>query len=155
MKRFLFLFLFLAVTLSFSASATNGSNTVTGYGCNLGSRVYTQKIGTSTFWGDQFDVYNSNGTNYPIDWNNTSQCNYINANNIVDQKRTCWVNSYVNPTNNNSGVSYGTIVYYSATTCSTNPPVGLPLEDYIPLFMIAIGGMGAFVIANKKMNIVA
>lgn len=133
-------------------SAHYSSGTVTGVGCNLGNKVYTQKIGTSNFWGTQYDVYNANGANYAIDWNNSSQCNYINSNNIVDQGKACWVSSYVNPTNNNSGVSYGSLVYYSVQTCSVNPPVGLPLDDYIWVLLAISAGFGAYMITKRQLH---
>ncbi|MGF1924265.1 MAG: hypothetical protein ACQUHE_08795, partial [Bacteroidia bacterium] len=122
--------LFISLSISQTAFAHYGSdgysNIVKGIGCNLGSRVYTQKMGTSTFWGTQYDVYNYSGTNYPINWNNTSECNSINSNDINDKQKACWVNNYVNPTNNNNGASYGTLVYYEVEVCSSNPPVGIP-----------------------------
>jgi hypothetical protein len=130
---------------------SGSSNTVSGYGCNLGNRVYTNKIGTSTFYGTQFDVYNYSGTNYAIDWNNSSQCNYINANDIDDQNKPCWVNNYVNPTNNNSGVNYGTLVYYSTQTCSVNPPVGLPLDDYIWIVLLSVACLGVYFIYKRDL----
>ncbi|MES2652331.1 MAG: hypothetical protein V4663_11360 [Bacteroidota bacterium] len=151
LKYILVLFVYLTISKNALAHYGSGgsSNTVSGYGCNLGNRVYTNKIGTSNFYGTSYDVYNYSGTNYPINWNNTSECNNINANDIDDKKRACWVNTYVNPTNNNSGVSYGTLVYYTLETCSVNPPVGLPLDDYIWVFVVVIGGIGAYFITRK------
>jgi hypothetical protein len=136
---------FLVIGIQQSVKATGGT-TISGYGCSLGNQVYVNKIGTSNFWGTQYDVYNSNGTSYPIDWNNTSQCNSINTNSVVSQNKACWVNSYVNPTNNNSGVSNGTLVYYTTRSC-----VPLPLDDYIWLFIILIGTVGAYFIYKKQL----
>ena len=141
----------LLLTVQQYVNATSGPNTVSGYGCNLGNRIYTNKIGTSNFYGTSFDVYNSNGTNYAINWNNTSICNNINANAIVDQRKACWVNSYVNPTNNNSGISNGTLFYYSVETCTVNPPVRVPLDDYVWVFITLTGCLGAYVIHKKQL----
>ncbi len=131
--------------------AATFANSVSGIGCNLGNRVYTNKIGTSTFYGTPYDVYSSNGTSYVINWNNTSTCDNINAMNIVDKNQACWVSSYVNPTNNNSGVSYGTLVNYSLETCTTDPPVGMPLDDYNWVILAAISGLGIYFLTKKQL----
>ncbi len=136
--------LIILITIYFKASA-NGSSS--GYGCNLGNVIYTQKMGTSKFYGNDYDVYNSNGTRYAIDWNNTSTPNQINSDSIVDQRETCWVNSYVNPKNNNTGVSWGTLVQYTVNNNQTN----VPLDDYVGLILILVAGTGAFALYKKQL----
>ncbi len=140
LKNIFLLFLFIC-----SAQNTFAHYGTSGYGCNLGNVVYTQKIGTTKFYGTYYDVYKSNGTNYPIDWNNSSTPLQINSNNIQDQNKACWVNSYVNPQNNNSGVSYGSLVYYTVNPNQTE----VPLDDYVGLIIILIGGVGAFALYKK------
>ena len=109
-----------------------------GYGCNLGNNIYIQKLGSTSFYGTNYDVYNSNGTNYAIDLNNSSQPNKINSDDIKDLGEDCWVNSYVNKKNNNKGVRYGSLVYYTK-----NNSQQVPLDDYIGFFVVIIGGLGA------------
>lgn len=142
MKYFKYILFFFLIGNTENALATYGTS---GYGCNLGNVVYTQKIGTTKFYGTDYDVYKSNGTSYPIDWNNASTPYQINSNNIVSQNEACWVNSYVNPKNNNSGVSYGTLVYYTVN------PTNVPLDDYVGFIVLIIGAFGAFAIYHKHL----
>lgn len=131
----------ILIVISYSSSAA----TVSGVGCNLGNRIYTVKIGTTIFWGDTYDVYSSNGTAYNINWNNTSQCDQINSNQVSNKNTKCWVNSYVNPPNNNTGVSTGNLANYTLQTCQVN----LPLDDYIWVVLIMIGTMGTYYISKR------
>ncbi|MEJ5995977.1 hypothetical protein WG904_16235 [Pedobacter sp. Du54] len=142
--KFLKYILFILVTGSAEASFAHYGTS--GYGCNLGNVVYGQKIGTTKFYGTSYDVYSSNGAHYSIDWNNASTPYQINSYNIHDQGETCWVNSYVNPKNNNSGVSYGSLVYYTV-----NPQVNVPLDDYVGLILILTSGLGAIIIYKKQL----
>lgn len=151
MKFFNYILLIALFATSYQCAKASSTNTVSGIGCNLGNRIYTQKIGTSNFYGASYDVYNANGTNYAIDWNNKSTCDNINASDIYDKKTACWVSSCVNPTNNNSGVSYGTLVNYSLETCSANPPVGLPLDDYNLFIIFAVSALGIYFITKKRL----
>ena len=115
-----------------------------GYGCNLGNIIYVDKLGTTKFYGTNYDVYNSKGMNYIIDWNNKSQPNQINSEDIEDLKEDCWVNSYVNKKNDNKGVSYGSLVRYTRRNCHQ-----APLDDYIGVFVVIIGGLGAYTLHKK------
>ncbi len=144
MKLFKYILFFLIVGLNENTFAHYGTS---GYGCNLGNVIYTQKIGTSKFYGTDYDVYKSNGTSYPIDWNNASTPNQINSNKVFSQNESCWVNSYVNPKNNNTGVSYGTLVHYTVNPNQTN----VPLDDYVGLILILIAGTGAFALYKKQL----
>ncbi len=134
--------LFIFFSLTQTTNAHYGNST---YGCNLGNVIYTQKLGTTRFHGTDFDVYNANGPSYPIDWNNASTPNQVNSNNVHDQGVQCWVNSYVNPKNDQTGAAYGSLVQY---TVNVN---NLPLDDYIWVFMVIIGAFGAYTITKKEL----
>jgi hypothetical protein len=140
------LFVLMLLTLVSNVSFAHGSSTAYGYGCRLADAVYTQYLGSSNFWGITFKVYNRNGQAYNVDYSPGEQCNYIESNDIIDQGGQCWVNTYVNPTNNQTGVSYGTYVYYSVDVCN----VSLPLDDYVWVMLLAVGGVGAYVISKKR-----
>lgn len=133
----------ILIAISYSSNAA----TVSGTGCNLGNRIYTVKIGTANFWGTPIDVYSSTATAYDINWNNNSQCNKINANQVSNNtSKTCWVNPYVPPANNNSGVSSGNLAGYTLQTC---PQTNLPLDDYIWVVLVIVGSIGAYYISKR------
>ncbi|MFA6277710.1 MAG: hypothetical protein WC622_13225 [Pedobacter sp.] len=140
------LFVLMLFTLLSNPSFAHGTSTVSGYGCRVGDAVFTQYLGTTHFWGTTYKVYNSNGQSYNVDYSPGEQCNYIESNDIYDQGKQCWVNSYVNPTNNQTGASYGTYVYYSLDICNVN----LPIDDYVWVLLLAVGGVGAYVISKKR-----
>ncbi|MFD0941779.1 hypothetical protein [Pedobacter boryungensis] len=135
------------LTLFTLLSNTSFATTVSGYGCRIGDVVFTQYLGSTYFWGTTYKVYNRNGQVYSVDYSPGQQCNYIESNNIYDQGRQCWVNTYVNPMNNQDGASYGTYVYYSVDICNVN----LPLDDYVWIMVLVAGGVGAYVISKKRM----
>lgn len=136
----LFVFFFLCFG-SIKVSATG----VSGVGCNLGNRIYINKLGTTNFWGTSFDVYDSNGTSYPIDWNNTSQCNSVNTSAASSTGQACWVNSYVNPPNNNSGSSHGTKFTYATTVCN------VPFDTDTWVLIVLSGGFGGYFILRREL----
>lgn len=147
--RFLrLLFVLTLFILLSNASFAHGSSTVSGYGCRIGNVVYTQYLGSTNFWGTTYKVYNSNGQVYNIDYNPGEQCNWIESNDIYDQGSQCWANNYVNPTNNQNGAGYGTYVHYSVDLCN----VSLPFDDYVWVMLLAVGGMGAYVISKRKIT---
>ncbi|MBB2144313.1 hypothetical protein GM921_02340 [Pedobacter sp. LMG 31464] len=147
--RFLrLLFVLTLFTLLNTVSFAHGSSSVSDYGCRIGDAVYTQYLGSTNFWGTTYKVYNRNGQVYAIDYSPGEQCNYIESNDIYDQGSQCWVNNYVNPTNNQSGASYGTYVHYTVDLCN----VSLPLDDYVWVLLLLVGGVGAYVISTRRIT---
>ncbi|MFI5452583.1 hypothetical protein ACHMWN_10535 [Pedobacter sp. UC225_61] len=138
------LFILTLLTLFGNTSFAHGTSTISGYGCRVGDVVYTQYMGNTSFYGTTYKVYNRNGQYYNIDYSPGEQCNYIESNDLIDQGGQCWVNTYVNPSNNQSGVSYGSNVRYTLDVCN------VPLDDYVWVILLAFGGMGAYVIAKKR-----
>jgi len=129
------------------AFATNDS----GVGCNLGNRIYTRKIGTTNFWGTKFDVYDSNGAAYPINWNRQIvSCDNVEDYNVKSQAKSCWVNSTVPKENTNGGSGNGDIVSY--TKCIGKPNANLPLDDYIWVLLVAVAAFGSTYIIRSKFN---
>lgn len=133
----------LFVSLGKAASAT----TISGTGCMIyGNTVFVDKMGTASFGSNNIDVYNSNGTRYIIDYNNSGQCDQIPGNSVRDQNKSCWVGSRVNGPNDQSGVIWGNTYTYTVNTCT---PMNLPLDDYTWVILLAVGGIGAFYISKK------
>lgn len=119
---------------------------ITDIGCDRGSAMYTQKIGTTNFWGTLYDVYYS-GKSYPIDPNNTSACNSINKNTVITGKTvngqsTCWVASSVPPTNSSSGVTWGTFSQYTLKDCTQN----VPLDTNTWVLLLGTALLGSYAI---------
>lgn len=124
----------------FFLPGTGHAGFITKTGCGLGSGIYLDKLGTTNFWGTSMDVYNKNGTYYAYDWSNTSQCNSVNENSRVDSGVQCWVNTYVNPNNNNTGVQWGTIVTVSVNICD------VPLDTHTWILLLVSSGAGYLVL---------
>lgn len=118
-----------------------------GNGCRIGDVVWTDYLGSTSFYGTDYSTYNRNGQLYNIDYNPGTQCDYIEVSKIQSQNKQCWVNSAVNPKNDQTGASYGTLVSYTVNTCKA--PTGLPLDDFVWVIILVAGGLGAFVISKK------
>jgi hypothetical protein len=137
----------LTFVILFSANNSRAA-IVSGVGCNLGNTIYTFKLGTTNWFGTNIDVYSTTTKVYNINWDNTSQCDQINANQVGKNGNECWINSYVNPTNNNSNIGHGSLATYTVNTC---PQVNLPLDNYTWVLIVIIGGFGAYGITRKEL----
>ncbi|MCY1520151.1 hypothetical protein D9M68_549220 [compost metagenome] len=124
-------------------SAGGYASTITKTGCGLGSAVYMDKLGTSNFWGTPMEVYNQNGTSYSYDWSNSSQCNSVNENSRVNAGGQCWVNTYLNPNDNSSGVQWGTKMTVTINICE------VPFDSKTWVLIVISGGFGYFILRNR------
>ena len=163
MKRLIF---FLSVVISFfysiNVSATEG--------CLVGNNFYTSYLGlirlsnNPEVTGDK-KVLNANGTQYSINYSGTEICFTVAANKYSNGSpdRTgdlCFVmstgtyNSY--PASGTPGVKV-TNTYPSSNgslqdftiSCMVTP---LPLDDYLPIYVLLIGGVGAIIIRKNLFN---
>lgn len=142
-----FLKYIVAVIFLVSFGKTSSATVISSYGCRTGDVVYANKMGTTNWYGADYDVYDRNGTKYSVNYNPGEQCDQVEVESISNQGSACWVNSYVNPNNNNTGVGgYGTFVHYTVNTCT---PMNLPLDDYTWAILLVVGGLGAFYISKK------
>jgi hypothetical protein len=115
-------------------------------GCRSGDVIYAQKLGTTKFYGTNYDVYNSNGLNYLIDYNNSSQAGKVNINNVISTGSQCWINTYLNPKNNQDNAIWGTKVTYTV-----NPPQNLPLDDYSWLLIAGTAAIAGYYLSRKAL----
>ncbi|RYF23670.1 MAG: hypothetical protein EOO42_06790 [Flavobacteriales bacterium] len=138
------------------ASTVAHAGTVTRYGCDVGTRIYIQKIGETTFWGTRHEVY-STGTSptYSVriynneDGKNITPCNEVAAGNYNIGGNACWVNSSVPPDNNNNSVTHqgGNRVSITYQECSVTQ---VPLDDHLWLIILGVGGISAYYLARNK-----
>ncbi|MES2418780.1 MAG: hypothetical protein V4541_11375 [Bacteroidota bacterium] len=117
-------------------------------GCRLGDIIYSQKLGTTKFYGTNYDVYKINGQNYTVDYDNQSIFGGVNVNNVSQPGNQCWINSYLNPKNNQDNALWGNLV-----TFTVNPPQNLPLDDYTWLFLLPVGGLGVYYLSRKTLAV--
>ncbi|TKC01160.1 hypothetical protein [Pedobacter cryotolerans] len=140
----------------------------TGYGCLFNSRIYQQYLGeASPYGGAKMRYYKSNGTYVDINYNNYNsskpnyygyECNKVNSfpasqvgpeqKEFVSQGKSCIISTSRGGEIN----GHGDYVYYSynnPTYCSTSKPVNVPLDSYIWLLILGVGGIGAFLISKK------
>jgi hypothetical protein len=144
----------LAFLLLFNHTATKAQS-VTVQGCNSGSYIYLQHIGSTNFYGTIYEVY-YNGTNQGERikiYNNedgleTTKCDEISPSSIVPTGgNQCWIASSVPATNTSTGVTWATKVNATYVPCPIN---NVPIDDFIPFILVSTAFIGIFCLRRRE-----
>ncbi|KLT66613.1 hypothetical protein [Pedobacter sp. BMA] len=135
---------------------TNSTKAATIVGCLLDGGpgvIYTSPIGQTKFHGNgTYKVYNRNGAvKYKV-YNPVANCDEYSPSEIRSHSEAgyagCWVNTYVNATDNQDGAAYGSWVEVDErASCVAT----LPIDDYVPFLLIPIGLL-IFIYMREKNN---
>lgn len=175
MRYFIFVFLLLSVPF-YSKGQTGGQ------GCRIGNNIYTDYLGYAKHPNDQSKwmyYFDSNGRNYPINYNNSERykCNYVNsyvAGSYYDSNIPPYGANVTIPPQNEFTIyspqdcviaqrlggalvaDGGDRVNYSVnnpTYCdSSSTKTNLPLDSYSIVFVLVGGSVGFFAINKKKIT---
>ncbi len=112
------------------------------YGCNTGNLIYPNARGTNDANGDP-RYYNTN----PITirwWDQDPNCG-IRSNKIYTRTSgddNCAVD----------GTNTGVVYYYNP---NDNNCIPLPLDDYVWVMILAMGGIGYYILRKKRLSLVS
>ncbi|TKB98246.1 hypothetical protein [Pedobacter cryotolerans] len=149
----------LAFLLLFNHTVTKAQS-VTVQGCNSGSYIYLQHIGSTNFYGNVYEVY-FNGTNQGERikiYNNddglaTTKCDEISPGSIVPTGgNQCWIAISVPATNTSTGATWATKVNATYVPCPIN---NVPIDDFIPVILVTTVLFGLLCLRKSENRLLA
>lgn len=148
--KFFKIFLLLFLSYNFNALADVGCAINPSGGSDGGNFIYTTYLGKVTitvndYYKPQFENY-AGPVSLVNNWNeNPNACpRHTTTYQSAGSGGDCLINGDIN--------KKGNLVYYTPISCNTTT-VPMPLDDYIPLLVIIVGGVGALFIKKRLLGL--
>ena len=162
---------YLVVLVLFLISVFMAKAQTSGTGCRIGDNVYTEYLGTGSYYGNNNDimkVYNINGPKLLVvngqgyngyqcgkinvysggqRWNGSTNVPYPAVNEVLGTVSTnsCMVSTSASVSNGGKA----NIIQYKINNPTYCVPEELPIDDYSSLIVLATAAIGAYFISKK------
>jgi len=109
-------------------------------------RIYTTALGDVQFYSSKYKEYNRAGSITIKSYSNSISCGETSPSSVSPYSESgyngCWVNTYLNATNNQDNVQYGNWVQFTIVA-------QCPIDSDLIYFLIMSAGAGWFLIKYK------